>query len=195
MWAGPRPPQHGIRSRDGATTPFGALDIATGKVIAECKAGHRYWEFIAFLRLIDKEVPADLDIHLVLDNCATHKYPEVKAWLAKCPNYHLHGTPTYFVVAEPSGVPARPAQRPGTEARCVSQRTRASGADPSLHGGSQRNRKAVHGGRHGPIHPRNSGVLIYTCFRYKTLDSDCNKTQVRPNLWPECQESLQAVLR
>ena len=75
MWAGPRPPQYGIRSRDGATTSFRALDIATGKVIAECKVGHRYWEVIAFLRLTDKEVPSELDIHLVLDNCATTSTP------------------------------------------------------------------------------------------------------------------------
>ena len=81
--------------RHGTTTLFAALDIATGKVIAKCKARHRHQEFLAFLRLIDKEVPADLDIHLVLDNYATHKHAAVKRWLAERPRYHLHYTPTY----------------------------------------------------------------------------------------------------
>ena len=81
--------------RHGPTTLFAALDIATGKVIAKCKARHRHQEFLAFLRLIDKEVPAELDIHLVLDNYATHKHAKVKEWLAKRPRYHLHFTPTY----------------------------------------------------------------------------------------------------
>ena len=81
--------------RHGTTTLFAALDIATGKVIAKCKARHRHQEFLAFLRLIDKEVPTELDIHLVLDNYATHKHAKVKEWLAKRPRYHLHFTPTY----------------------------------------------------------------------------------------------------
>ena len=81
--------------RHGATTPFAALDIASGKVIAKCQARHRHQEFLAFLRLIDKEVPADLDIHLVLDNYATHKHAAVQRWLAERPRYQLHFTPTY----------------------------------------------------------------------------------------------------
>ena len=81
--------------RHGTTTLFAALDIATGKVIAECRKRHRHQEFLAFLRLLDKETPAELDIHLVMDNYATHKHPKVKAWLAKRPRYHCHFTPTY----------------------------------------------------------------------------------------------------
>ena len=81
--------------RHGTTTLFAALDIATGKVIAQCKKRHRHQDFLAFLTLINKETPAALDIHLVLDNYATHKHPKVKAWLAKRPRYHLHFTPTY----------------------------------------------------------------------------------------------------
>ena len=81
--------------RYGTTTPFAALDIATGKVITKCKARHRHQEFLAFLRLIDKEVPADLDVHLVLDHYATHKYAAVKRWLAERPRYQLRFTPTY----------------------------------------------------------------------------------------------------
>ena len=81
--------------RHGTTTLFAALDIATGRVIAQCKKRHRHQDFLAFLRLIDREVPAALDIHLVVDNYATHRHAKVKAWLAKRLRYHLHFTPTY----------------------------------------------------------------------------------------------------
>lgn len=81
--------------RHGTTTLFAALNIATGEVLARCKTRHRHQEFLSFLRQIDKEVPKDLDIHLVLDNYATHKHPNVKKWLASRPRYHVHFTPTY----------------------------------------------------------------------------------------------------
>ena len=80
--------------RHGTTTLFAALDVATGKVLGKCSKRHRHQEFLAFLRLIDRETPRELDIHLVLDNYATHKHPKVQAWLAKRPRYHLHFTPT-----------------------------------------------------------------------------------------------------
>ena len=81
--------------RHGTTTLFAALDIATGRVISQCRKRHRHEEFLSFLRLIDREVPAELDIHLVLDNYATHKHAKVKQWLAARPRFHLHFTPTY----------------------------------------------------------------------------------------------------
>ncbi len=74
---------------------FAALDAATGEVIAQCKPRHRHQEFLAFLKHIEKAVPADLDVHLIVDNYATHKHPKVKAWLVKHPRYHVHFTPTY----------------------------------------------------------------------------------------------------
>ena len=69
--------------------------VTFSRVIATCKKRHRHQDFLAFLRLIDREVPADLDFHLVVDNYATHKHPQVKAWIAKHSRYHLHFTPTY----------------------------------------------------------------------------------------------------
>ena len=81
--------------RHGTTTLFAALDIANGAVITQCKARHRHQEFLAFLRHIDKAVPEDLDIHLIVDNYATHKHAKVKAWLARRPRFHVHFTPTY----------------------------------------------------------------------------------------------------
>ena len=81
--------------RHGTTTLFAALDVANGAVITQCKARHRHQEFLAFLRHIDASVPKALDVHLVIDNYATHKHAKVKAWLAKRPRYHIHFTPTY----------------------------------------------------------------------------------------------------
>lgn len=81
--------------RHGTTTLFAALDIASGAVMAKCQHRHRHQEFLQFLRHIEAHVPAELDVHLVLDNYATHKHPKVRAWLARRPRFHLHFTPTY----------------------------------------------------------------------------------------------------
>jgi transposase len=81
--------------RHGVTSLFAALDIATGSVLGKCYRRHRSVEFLDFLRKIDGAVPADLDIHLVLDNYGTHKTALVRHWLQKRPRYHLHFTPTH----------------------------------------------------------------------------------------------------
>jgi transposase len=81
--------------RHGTTTLFAALDTKTGKVIAECHARHRAVEFRKFLDRIDKSVPAGIEVHVILDNYATHKAPIIKSWLLKRPRYHLHFTPTH----------------------------------------------------------------------------------------------------
>lgn len=81
--------------RHGTTTLFAALDVATGTVLTQCKPRHRHQEFLQFLKHIDANVPADLEVHLVVDNYATHKHAKVKRWLAARPRYHLHFTPTY----------------------------------------------------------------------------------------------------
>jgi putative transposase len=81
--------------RHGTTTLFAALDIANGQVLAQCRARHRHQEFLGFLKLIEANVPADLDAHLVVDNYAAHKHPKVRAWLAARPRFHIHYTPTY----------------------------------------------------------------------------------------------------
>jgi transposase len=80
--------------RNGTTTLFAALDVLTGKVIGQCLPRHRHQEFLKFLRLIDKQVPKGLAIHVILDNYGTHTKAEVKAWLDKHPRFHLHFTPT-----------------------------------------------------------------------------------------------------
>lgn len=81
--------------RHGTTTLFAALDVATGKVLGQLKRRHRSAEFISFLRHINTQVPADLDVHLILDNYGTHKTEAVKHWLLRHPRFHSHFTPTY----------------------------------------------------------------------------------------------------
>jgi transposase len=80
--------------RHGTTSLFAALDIATGQVIGAHHRKHRHQEFIKFLNTIDKQVPADLEVHVVCDNYATHKTPAVKNWFLRHPRFHIHFTPT-----------------------------------------------------------------------------------------------------
>ena len=80
--------------RHGTTTLFAALDIATGEVIGRLHRRHRATEFLAFLKEIDRAVPHDMDVHLVMDNYGTHKTAKVRAWFAARPRYHVHFTPT-----------------------------------------------------------------------------------------------------
>lgn len=81
--------------RHGTTSLFAALDVQTGKVIGQCQRRHRSLEFRKFLDRIDTAVPGGLDIHIILDNYATHKTAMIQRWLAKRPRYHLHFTPTH----------------------------------------------------------------------------------------------------
>jgi len=69
--------------------------VLDGAVITQCKPRHRHQEFLAFLNHLDHTVPAELELHLIADNYATHKHPRVKAWLARHSRFHLHYTPTY----------------------------------------------------------------------------------------------------
>lgn len=93
-----RPGQPARRSHDykrhGTTSLFAALDIATGRVIGKCYGRHRAVEFRKFLDEIEAAVPPDLDVHLVIDNYATHKAPTVRNWLNRRPRWHVHLTPT-----------------------------------------------------------------------------------------------------
>jgi len=80
--------------RNGTTSLFAALDIATGAVIGKCYKQHRATEFLDFLKRIDARLPEGPDVHIIMDNYATHKTPKVKAWLARRPHWHVHFTPT-----------------------------------------------------------------------------------------------------
>ncbi len=80
--------------RNGTTTLFAALNVATGEVMGECMSRHRHDEFLAFLRKLDRRVPKELDLHVIVDNYATHKHVTVRDWLERHPRVHLHFTPT-----------------------------------------------------------------------------------------------------
>jgi transposase len=81
--------------RNGTTNLYAALDVASGKVLAEMTPRHRAEEFRRFLNLIDKSVPAQLQVHVVCDNSSTHKTPSIQRWLVRHPRFTLHFTPTY----------------------------------------------------------------------------------------------------
>ena len=80
--------------RHGTTTLFAALEVATGQVTDACQPRHRHGEFLAFLKLVAKADPRR-QLHVVVDNSATHKHAKVQAWLARNPRVQLHFTPTY----------------------------------------------------------------------------------------------------
>jgi len=80
--------------RNGTTTLFAALSTLDGKVISRCDARHRHQEWLKFLKQIDAETSPELDLHLIVDNYATHKHPRVRRWLKRHPRFHLHFTPT-----------------------------------------------------------------------------------------------------
>jgi transposase len=80
--------------RNGTTTLFAALSMLDGRVVGQCLPRHRHQEFLKFLRTLDREFPAELDLHLIVDNYRTHKHDNVNAWLAKHPRFTLHFIPT-----------------------------------------------------------------------------------------------------
>jgi transposase len=81
--------------RNGTTSLFAALDVATGRVIGKCRRRHRSTEFVKFLQQLDDSVPQDLDVHVILDNLQTHKTPAAHRWFLRHPRFHVHFTPTY----------------------------------------------------------------------------------------------------
>jgi transposase len=80
--------------RNGTTTLFAAIEMASGRLIGTCMKRHRHQEWLKFLKLIDQQTPAHLDLHLIADNYSTHKHPKVKAWLTRHPRFHMHFIPT-----------------------------------------------------------------------------------------------------
>jgi transposase len=80
--------------RHGTTALFAALNMLDGKVIGECMKRHRHQEFLRFLRRVDRDTPAELDVHFIVDNYATHKHPAVQRWLKRTPRFHMHFIPT-----------------------------------------------------------------------------------------------------
>jgi transposase len=80
--------------RNGTTTLFAAMELGQGRVIATCMKRHRHQEWIKFLKMIDEQTPAELDLHVIVDNYATHKHEKVKRWIKRHPRFHMHFIPT-----------------------------------------------------------------------------------------------------
>ncbi len=118
--------------RHGTSSLFAALNVASGKVIGSLHARHRAIEFKKFLITIDQEVPADLDVHLILDNYSTHKTPAIKRWLAAHPRFHLHFTPTRLIMAEPRRAVVRRADLTQAQTRHTPLRPGAQPRHPRL---------------------------------------------------------------
>ena len=79
--------------RNGTATLFAALDTLEGEVISMCEDRHRHQEWLKFLRVIDDIIPPEKQIHMIVDNYATHKHPKVQLWLNRHPRFHMHFTP------------------------------------------------------------------------------------------------------
>jgi transposase len=80
--------------RNGTTTLFAALNVLEGTVIGQCMKRHRHQEFLRFMRRVDRDTPAELDVHCIVDNYSTHKHPAVQRWLKRNPRFHMHFIPT-----------------------------------------------------------------------------------------------------
>jgi len=138
--------------RHGTTTLFAALEVATGKVTDRCFHRHTNTEFLAFLKQVAKAYPRR-KLHVVVDNYATHKHPNIKTWLAKNPRIQLHFTPTSGLLAEPGRGLLRDHHPPSHPARHLHQRQRPHRRRRDLHRRLERPLRTVHldqGRRHDP---------------------------------------------
>ena len=162
--------------RHGTTTLFAALDVATGEVITQCKPRHRHQEFLGFLRQIEKSVPEDLDLHLIVDNYCTHKHAKVRAWLAQRPRFHVQYTPTFASWLNQverwyrfAGLWLRdhhPARDPAGQ---LLQRQGADRQDRAVRGGLQQDQGPVQLDRHSGLNPGEAAATLLTNLRDATL--------------------------
>jgi hypothetical protein len=146
--------------RHGTTSLFAALDISSGSVIAHHYRRHRHQEFLRFLKLIDDAVPKDLDLHLVLDNYATHKTPKVKEWLIRHPRFHLHFTPHQQLLAQPRRAVVRRTHQPQAAPLRPPQRRRTRSRRPPVDQRMERPPQTVRVGQDGGRDPRNPRRIL-----------------------------------
>lgn len=119
--------------RHGTTSLFAALNVKTGQVIGQLHQRQRAREFRKFLDMIEATVPAQLDVHLILDNYGTHKTAVIRRWLLKRPRFHVHFTPTQHFLAQSGGALVRLVDGETIAARGASQHTGAPSGHPGLH--------------------------------------------------------------
>ena len=157
--------------RHGTTSLFAALDTRTGKVIGRCHQRHRAVEFRKFLDTIEAEVPADLDVHLIADNYATHKTALIRNWFAKRPRFHMHFTPTSAswlnLVERWFGLLTEKAVAP----RRVSEQSRTGDCHLPLPGRHQRRPQTFCLDQDRRPNPGQRRPLLPANFEYRTLGS------------------------
>jgi len=134
--------------RHGTTTLFAALNVPNGAVLASCKPRHRHQEFLSFLREIDAAVPAELDIHCIADNYATHSHPKIKAWLAARPRWHMALHADLQFLAESGRTLLLADHRQSHPPSLVHQRQTTRAAHRSLRHGVQHELPAIQVDRH-----------------------------------------------
>ena len=154
--------------RHGTTDLFAALDIRTGKVIGATKGRHRAREFRDFLDLIEQNVPAALDVHLVLDNASIHKTSLIHDWLARKPRYHLHFTHLGLLAQHGRGL-VRASEPPPAPARGLPSHRRSGGRDPSLHRGQQRRPTSLRLDQIRRCHPRQHQTVLSAKWCHQTV--------------------------
>ena len=146
--------------RHGTTTLFAALDTAKGKVLTQCRPRHRHQEYLSFLREIEKNVPENLDVHIIVDNYATHKHPRVKRWLAARPRFHVHFTPTYASWLNQVEIWFNRITQQAIRRGNVSQRQRTGRENRSIRPELQPPCPAFHLDRHGGFDLRQSPATM-----------------------------------
>ena len=144
--------------RHGTTTLFAALDVATGKVIVQRRKRHRHQEWRAFLRLIEREIPKELDIRLICDNCSAHDHAKVQACIAKRKRTPLHPDPR--LLAEPGRAPVWHAQPARHQTFHVPQSDGSEAAHPGFHRDVQRDRNALRLGGDCRFDLREAGAIM-----------------------------------
>ena len=157
--------------RNGTTNLYAALDVASGNVIAELTPRHRSEEFRRFLNLIDKSVPAHLDVHVVLDNQSTHKTPSIQRWLLRHPRFTLHFTPTYSSWLNLVAL-VRRAHHQVAQARHAPLRPRARRVDQDLDRKLERRTQALRLAQDRRRDPRQPRHLLPEDQRLRSLDLD-----------------------
>ena len=155
--------------RHGTTTLFAALDIATGTVFTECKPRHRHQEFLAFLRRLDDCIPSELEVHLIVDNYATHKHPKVRTWLAQRPRYQNSLHPDLLIVVKSGGTLVCIDHPAGDSPRLISKREGIGGQDRLLRPALQPLAAPFRLDRNGRFHSRQNRPPLFTYFRDTTL--------------------------
>ena len=155
--------------RHGTTSLFAALDVKAGTIVGKCMTRHRAQEFRKFLDEVERNVPAALDVHVVMDNYGTHKTQLIRHWFAKRPRWHVHYTPNLGLMDQSGRALLRAAYRADPQARRVPLGRRARNSHQGLHPGHQSKPKALPLDKDRRRHPRQHPALLPSHTRRKDI--------------------------